>query len=78
VAERDAAEVQREIEEARASLASTVDQLAERTSPKRIANDAKKNLVAQARTPQGIAILAATAALTALLIVRRVRHRKRD
>jgi hypothetical protein len=75
VAERSADEIQRDIEQARASLATAVDQLAERTSPKRLANEAKQSLVAKAQTPQGKAVLGGAGLLVALLIIRRIRKK---
>jgi Protein of unknown function (DUF3618) len=75
--DRTVEDVQREIEEARASLAATVDQIAYRTNPKRIATDTKQRLVERAQTPQGKAVLiAAVAFATALLIARRVGARR--
>jgi hypothetical protein len=75
VAERSADEIQRDIEQARASLATAVDQLAERTSPKRVANQVKQGLVARAHTPQGKAVLGGAGVVVALLIVRRIRKK---
>jgi hypothetical protein len=74
-AERSADEIQRDIEQARASLATAVDQLAYRTNPKRVADNAKNTLIEKARTPQGMAVLGGAAALVAFLVVRRVRNR---
>jgi Protein of unknown function (DUF3618) len=75
--DRTAEDVQREIEEARASLAATVDQIAYRTNPKRIATDARHRLIERAQTPQAKAVLAAAAALaTALFIARFVAARR--
>ena len=75
--QRSPEEIQREIEEARASLATTVDQLAERTSPKRLADLAKQNLKAWTRTPKGQAVVGGTTLLIALLIAARVRAVRR-
>ena len=72
-AERSADEIQREIEQARASLAVAVDQLAVKTSPKRLADDVKSRLVEKARSPQGQAVIGATGVVLVILIVRRVR-----
>jgi hypothetical protein len=75
-ADRTADDIQRDIEQARTSLAEAVDQLAERTSPKRIANQTKQNLLARAKSPAGRAIIVGTAAvLVALLVVRGRRRR---
>jgi hypothetical protein len=76
--QRSPEEIQREIEEARSSLATTVDQLAERTNPKRLADLAKQNVIAWTRTPKGKAVVGGTTLLITLLIaarVRAVRHR---
>ena len=56
--ERSADEIQRDIENARESLAVAVDQLAYRTNPKRIADNAKQTLKDKAQTPQGKAVIA--------------------
>jgi hypothetical protein len=75
---RSAAEIQQEIEQARASLAVTVDQIAERTDPKRLVNEAKQSVVARARTPQGMAIIGGSGTLIVLLVVRNIRKAKRN
>jgi Protein of unknown function (DUF3618) len=75
--DRSAEDIQREIEQARASLATTVDELAVRTSPKRILNDTKQTLLAQAQSPRGKAVIGGAAALVAILIVARVRSVRR-
>ena len=76
-ADRTAEDIQRDIEQARTSLAVAVDQLAERTSPKRIVNETKQSLIAKATSPAGIAIIASTAAgVIALLVVRALRGRR--
>jgi hypothetical protein len=72
--QRSAEEIQRDIQQARASLAVAVDQIAYRTSPKRVANNAKTALMAKARTPQGQAVLAGVGLLVLILVVRRIRH----
>jgi Protein of unknown function (DUF3618) len=72
-AERTADEIQRDIEQARASLAVAVDQLAYRTNPKRVVNDVKASLIAAAKTPLGQAVLGAAGLVVVLLVVRRVR-----
>lgn len=75
MAQRTAEEIQREIEQARASLAVAVDQLAERTNPKRLANEAKQSLLAKAQTPAGKAVIGGAGALVVLLVIRRIRRR---
>jgi hypothetical protein len=73
VADRDPEEIKRDIEQSRAALAVTVDQLAYRTNPKRVANNAKQSLIDKANTPQGRVVVGVTGALVVLLIVKRIR-----
>ena len=75
--QRSPEEIQRDIEQARASLATTVDQLAERTNPKRLADLAKQNVIAWTRTPKGKAVVGGTTLLITLLIAARVRAVRR-
>jgi hypothetical protein len=72
--QRSAEEIQRDIQQARASLDVAVDQIAYRTSPKRVANNVKAALIAKAHTPQGQAVLAGVGLLVLILVVRRIRH----
>ncbi len=69
--ERTPVEIQRDIQQARASLASSIDQLAYRTSPKRLVESTKRGLLEQARTPQGQAVIAGIGVIVVLLVVRR-------
>jgi hypothetical protein len=72
------ADIEREIEQARTELATSLDQLIERTSPKRIAQTTKNNLIARARTPQGQKVIAVTVAtVVALIVFSRLRARNR-
>ena len=73
--DRSAEDIQRDIEKARAGLAASVDQLAYRTSPKRVAENAKLSLRAKANTPQGRIALGVSGGLVLVLIIRRVRKR---
>jgi hypothetical protein len=75
VAERGANEIQRDIEKARVTLANAVDQIAYRTNPKRVTENAKQTLKEKAQTPQGRAVIGGTGALILVLIIRRVRKR---
>jgi hypothetical protein len=74
-ANRTADDIQRDIEQARASLAVAVDQLAERTNPKRIANQTKQNLAEKAKSPVGKAVIGGAGALVLLLVIRKIRRR---
>ena len=55
--ERDAEAIKRDIENARVTLARSVDQLAYRTSPKRVVENTKTTLKQKAQTPQGKAVI---------------------
>jgi hypothetical protein len=71
-ADRSPDEIQRDIEQARASLAVAVDQLAYRTNPKRVTDNLKQSLMAKARTPRGQAVIAGAGLLVAIMVVRRI------
>jgi Protein of unknown function (DUF3618) len=78
VADRTPAQIQAEIEGARVSLASSLDQLAERTSPKRLANQAKDAAVEKATSDQGKKIIAGSVvAVVALVVLARVRRARK-
>jgi hypothetical protein len=70
---RDPEQIQREIESSRTELAATLDQLAEKVSPKRLADEAKGSAVAFLQTPVGLALVGGAGLLVVLLVVRRVR-----
>jgi osmotically-inducible protein OsmY len=72
-AERSADDIQRDIERSRAELARTVDQLAYRTNPKRLTEQAKQALKDKANSTPGRIAIGVTGALLAVLIVRRIR-----
>ena len=74
-AERTAEQIQSDIEHARVALAGTVDQLAYRTNPRRVADNAKSAIVAKAQTPQGKAVIAGVGALVAVLLIRKIAKR---
>lgn len=60
---RDAATIQRDIETTRAKLASTLDELATRANPKRLAEQGKQQLIG---TTRGRAVLGALGGLVVL------------
>jgi hypothetical protein len=74
-AERSADDIQRDIEKARAGLAESVDQLAYRTNPKRVADNAKITLRAKANSTEGRIAIGVAGGLVVLLIIRRIRKR---
>lgn len=73
--ERSADDIQRDIERARAQLATSVDELAYRTNPKRVGENIKHTLLEKARTPQGQAVLGGVALFVGFVVVRRIRKR---
>lgn len=75
MAERDPDTIKKDIDEARDQLASTVDILAQRANPRRLADDAKARALAFAKKPAVIATLAGLGALGVVLVVRKIRNR---
>jgi hypothetical protein len=74
---RDPEQIQREIEAARTQLAGTLDQLAERVSPKRLAEQGRQRVVEFLQTPAGMAVAGGVALLVALGVARRARRSRR-
>lgn len=75
MAERDPDTIKQDIDQARDQLASTVDSLAERANPRRLADDAKARAIAFVKKPAVAISLAGIAALAAALAVRKIRNR---
>jgi hypothetical protein len=75
VADRDPDTIKREIDQAREQLAATVDSLAERASPRRLANDAKTRAIAFVKKPVVAVTLAGIGALVIVVVVHRIRNR---
>ena len=75
MAERDPDTIKQEIDQARDQLASTVDSLAVRANPRRLADDAKARAIAFVKKPAVAISLAGIAALAAALAVRKIRNR---
>ncbi len=75
MADRDPPEViKAEIDQARDRLAVTVDSLAERANPQRIADDVKAALLRFVKKPPVAAALAGVSVVTVVLVVRRIRN----
>ena len=72
--DRSPEQIQAEIESARVALAASLDQLAERTNPKRLADQGKAKAMEFARTPQGKAALGGAGLLILVLFIRRRRR----
>jgi hypothetical protein len=75
VADRDPDTIKRDIDQARDQLASTVDSLAERANPRRVADDVKAAVVRFVKKPAVAVSLAGVGALILALLVRRIRRR---
>ena len=75
MAERDPDTIKQEIDQARDQLASTVDSLAVRAKPRRLADDAKARAIGFVKKPAVAISLAGIAALAAALAIRKIRNR---
>ena len=74
VADRDPDTIKQDIDQARDQLASTVDSLAERANPRRIADDVKAGVVRFVKKPPVAVSLAGSAAVLVVLFVRKLRR----
>ena len=72
--DRDPDTIKQEIDQARDQLAVTVDSLAERANPQRIANDVKAGVVTFVKKPAVAMSLAGLAAVLVALFVRKLRR----
>jgi Protein of unknown function (DUF3618) len=75
VADRDPDTIRQEIDTARDQLATTVDALAERANPRRIADDAKAGIVKFVKKPAVAVSLAGLGAVLLVAAIRRLRQR---
>ena len=74
MADRDPDTIKQDIDQARDQLALTVDSLAERANPQRLANDVKAGVVRFLKKPAVAISLAGVGALVLVVVVRRVRR----
>jgi Protein of unknown function (DUF3618) len=72
VAERDPEVIKQEIDAARERLATTVDTLAERANPRRIAHDAKSKVLTFVQQPAVKVTLAGIGVVVAIVVIRRI------
>ncbi len=75
MADRDPDTIRHEIDQAREQLASTVDSLAERANPRRIAGNVKVRVIEFVRKPVVTVSLVGLGALAVVLVIRRIRNR---
>ena len=75
MADRDPETIKQDIDLARDQLAATVDSLAERANPRRLADDLKARAVAFVKKPVVIVSLAGISSVVVVVVVRRIRNR---
>ena len=75
MADRGADDIKRDIEQSRAALAEAVDEIAYRTNPKRVADNARHSLIEKAKTTQGQIVIGVVGVCVVFLIVKRFRKR---
>ena len=75
VADRDPDTIKQDIDLARDQLATTVDTLAERANPRRLADDVKARLIEFVKKPAVIVTLASAGSLVVAVVVLRTRKR---
>ncbi len=75
VADRDPDTIKQEIDVARDQLAATVDSLAERANPRRLADDLKTRVIGFVKKPAVIVSLVGISSVVAVVVIRRIRDR---
>jgi Protein of unknown function (DUF3618) len=75
VADRDPEAIKRDIDVARDQLATTVDSLAERANPRRLADDLKARVIGFVTKPAVAVSLAGIGSVVLVVVVRRIRNR---
>ena len=75
MADRDPEAIKRDIDVARDQLAATVDTLAVRANPRRLADDLKVRVIAFVKKPAVTVSLAGVGVLVVVVLVHRVRNR---
>lgn len=73
--ERDPDTIKKDIDQARERLASTVDVLADRANPRKVADRAKAQAIAFLKKPAVAVSLAGLGAFGVVLVVRRFKNR---
>ena len=75
MADRDPETIKQDIDLARNQLAATVDSLAERANPRRLADDLKARAVEFVKKPVVIVSLVGISSIVVVVVVRRIRDR---
>jgi hypothetical protein len=74
VADRNPDDIKQDIDRARDQLASTVDALAERANPQKLADDLKARVLAFVSRPAVIVSAAGLGTVVLVLVVRKIRN----
>ena len=75
MADRDPDDIKQEIDKARDQLALTVDALAERANPSRIADDVKAGVLEFVKKPVVAVSIAGLGAIVLVVFIRRIKNR---
>lgn len=75
MADRDPDKIKQDIDVARGQLATTVDALAERANPRRIADDIKVGVVQFVKKPAVAVSIAGLGTVVFVLVIRQIRNR---
>ena len=75
MADRDPEAIKQEIDVARHELAATVDSLAERANPRRLADDLKARVIGFVTKPAVAVSLVGIGSVVVVVVVRRIRNR---
>ena len=75
MADRDPETIKRDIDVARDQLASTVDSLAERANPRRLADGLKARVIGFVTKPAVAVSLVGIGSVIVVVVVRRIRNR---
>ena len=74
VADRDPETIKQDIDVARDQLAATVDSLAERANPRRLADELKARAIEFVKKPVVIVSLAGISSVALVVVIRRIRN----
>ncbi|WKG01739.1 DUF3618 domain-containing protein [Mycolicibacterium sp. HK-90] len=74
MANRDPESIKRDIDQARDQLALTVDSLAERANPQRLADDFRSAVISFVKKPAVTASLAGAGVLVVVVVIRRIKR----
>lgn len=73
--DRDPNTIKQEIDQTRDQLAATIDSLAERANPRRLADDAKTRVIACLRKPIVTVSLVGIGSVVVVVVIHKIRNR---